>query len=328
LDGKLYNSLKKRALVLFGLLTAFLLILFFFSDYQDSYPLNLFSVFYLILFVGGFFLREVKKKFESYGYKSRTSPILSSISLMMIGVGFYLVNDNYDPRAPGLFVPLLDNFSLIIVYLTSGIAFTNLFFYIKNINKIGLDYLSKKILDLQKLIVGISVTFSYYFFHFRFALADEIASPIIYIDWIILILFAIIMVMVFLNKINKFIMAEGEIDYGKRHNKDITRYVDKNLRELENLQKRFVEKGEKADLLVYLIDVLNQNLEDIDQKRIAIILEPLIYHQDEFSKNMSFKWWKKRIKENNIKKRKMALIRTMKNISYEVKSDLFYEGKK
>ncbi len=328
MDEILFNRIKKYTAAYITAVSLSVVGLFLFPDYQDNYPLTIGSLLYLIIFLGGLYLFGVRKEMIDLRRKERFLPLISSISLIMIGLGLYFMNDTLYIGPPGLFVPLLDHLTLILLHFTSIMALTNLFFYSKDLNKTYLSFLSEKVLDLQMVIVLIGASFSYYFLHLRNILAEDIVSPIIYGDWIVIILFGMIFISVFWNRIESIVLKEEDIDYGKSHQQDIVRYVDKKLRELENIQKDFVENGKKEYLLIYLIDLIRSNVKDMNKKKVSLLLRPLINYHDRSIPDLSFKWWKKRIKEKNIRERKKVLEMTMNNVSSEIESDDQYKEEK
>lgn len=95
------------------------------------------------------------------------------------------------------------------------------------------------------------------------------------------------------------------LSWERRHHQQIE---EKNYRQLDNvafMQELFVEKGKRGPLMVYLMSLLREN--DVAERNIARLLDPLIAYRDEDVPLFAFGWEKKRVMDRNKQARREIL---------------------
>ncbi len=318
-NGKLAKKLSLRAVIYGVIISLIFLGLHLYPHYQENYPLSIASISYMIIFFGGLYLRKVSKDLRRSSYEEKLYPLVYSIGAVMIGAGINIIYQHLHlPQAFQNFEFFLDNLVIIIGLIMGLLAITTLFFYGKNINLFGFSRLCRGILDSQKTIIYMSVIFAFYFLLIREALSGRYRGvQVVHLDWAMIVVISIILIRITWGNINKRIAVESDKNYGRKHVQEVKRFEDKKLKDLESVQKEFVEDGKKEYLLVYLVDLMRSERRWLHQRTRAQLLKPLIYHKDTPVSSSAFKWWKDRVKKKNRKRRKKILNRVTEDIIEE-----------
>lgn len=316
---KLAKKFSVRA-VLYGIIiTLFFVGLQRYPQYQDIYPLSQTSILYVILFFGGLYLRRTGKDLRGSLYEEKFYPLMYSIGAVMIGAGFYIIYRHLDlPQAFQSIEFVIDNLVIIIAVIMGLLAITTIFFYGKNIDRLGISRLCRGILDSQKIIIYMSVIFAFYFLYIRDALSGGYrGTQVVHTDWAMIVILSMILIWITWGKINKRIAADRENTYRGKHVQEVESFEDEKLKDLESVQKEFVEDGKKEYLLIYLVDLMKSEGRKLHQSGRASLLNPLIYYEDTPVPSFGYRWWRERVKKKNKERRKKILDRVTKDIIEE-----------
>jgi len=120
-------------------------------------------------------------------------------------------------------------------------------------------------------------------------------------EWLLLVFLSI--------SVARSVRLEADERYLEEHKPEISTRSDELATSIESAAKTFVESGEKPTLIALIAKVLSNA--GIEASKIAEVIEPIAYHNDERVPRFSFSWERKIIEERNRRRREKAIEKTM-----------------
>ncbi len=224
-----------------------------------------------------------------------------------------------DQMIPLEFNTILNTFGYMLLGYNLALTLTVPFSYYYKLSKPVLNDIFQWIISYQRKLALYVFLLIFYFDLVRGQNLVE-GSYSVYVDWIIIIVFSLIIFSNFWrylkDKTSNLIYSDKS-----KHEKTVNQYYQEDLTELENIQKEFVENRRKEIMIVTLTrKLINSSGIDTD-KEASRILFPLINYQDVPIPNNAPNWWKKRIRRKNKEERKKVLNKTIRRIKNHLMVD-------
>jgi hypothetical protein len=261
---------------------------------------------YTVFFFTGVTCVRLANLLSATSWQKKIRPLITAIGYLIIGfslLNYFTAFSNAWPSIKGI--------ELVLFYAMLATSISSLGFYGENAN-------NRLIADISRWLSSGPVG--------KFLLGGLIASYILFIrpaifsateyayliEWAVVCFISLLLLIAIKNSLKNFHSIPEKESEWHRHVQKVNDIVDTDFSKLINLQRNFVNNGEREKLLSYLTRTLENN--NFDESEIKQTLQTIIEYNDRkipWYVFIAFGFWERSILKNNLKKRRNVLDETM-----------------